>query len=69
MNVPPDFLSNLYVNSETYRENPHCFKISREEWSQNRTLAFELVILGHVLFPKNSQGVDVRLLHFQEQIE
>lgn len=29
----------------------------------------ELTVLGHVLFPKNPEKIDIRLLHFREQIE
>lgn len=34
-----------------------------------RVLTLEFAILGHVLFPKNLEGVDVGVLQFREQIE
>lgn len=42
---------------------------SHQEWGHNKIIAFELVILGHVLFPRNLKGVDTRVLAFREQTE
>lgn len=61
-----DFLCSLFTSQDAYEGNQHIFKSSREEWNQTQVLALELVMLGHVLFPRNREGVDVRLLQFQE---
>lgn len=49
-------------------ENRSTFFSSHQEWSHNQIIASELAILGHVLFPRNFEGVDTRLLEFKEQI-
>lgn len=59
---PIDFLFQFVRQLRCLPKNQLFFKSSREEW--NHVLAFELVILKHLLFNKNSEGVDVRLLHF-----
>lgn len=44
-------------------------KLPVKNGHQTRVPALELAILGHVLFPKNLEGIDVQLLQFREQIE
>lgn len=63
------FLCDLFAGQDAYEKNSSAFWVTHEDWKRNRVLAIELAILGHILFPKNLTGVDVRLLQFREQIE
>lgn len=67
--MPPRFFLQFGCQSRYLPRKLTFSKTSGEEWNQNRILAFELVILGHVLFPKNPKAVDVKWLHSREQIE
>lgn len=67
-NCTLNFLCDFFANQDAYEKNGSTFWSSYEKWNQNRVLALELAILGHVLFP-NLEGVAIRLLQFQEQIE
>lgn len=58
------FLSDLFTNRDAFERNNCAFWVTHEEWEQHRVLAIELVILGHVLLPKNLTGVDIRRLQF-----
>lgn len=43
---------NLFAKQNAYETNQAVFCSSHQEWSHNWIIAFELAILGHVLFPK-----------------
>lgn len=42
---------------------------SWDQWNQNHTLAVELAILDHVMFPKTHEIIDLSLLEPREHIE
>lgn len=64
-----DFLCNFFASQDAYVRNQPVFKSSQVEWNKTRVLSFDFDILGHVFFPKNPEGVDIRLLQFREQIK
>lgn len=53
------------ISHEAYEKNTSVLS-SREEWSHNWVLAMELVIVSHVLFSRNLESIDTRLLGFME---
>lgn len=52
-----NFVCNLFANQNAYEKNKSLFSSSHEEWNQNWVLAIEFAILGHVVFPRNLEGV------------
>lgn len=60
---------SLFASQDAYNKDQSICSSSHQEWSHNRIVAFELAILGHVVFLRNLEGIDSGLLAFWEQIE
>lgn len=58
------FLCDLFVEMLSKEITSLSRSLIKNGKKKNRVLAIEFVILGHVLFPKNLIGVDIKLLHF-----
>lgn len=54
---------------ESYDRPKAAFLIKRQLWANNRVKAFELSVLGHILFPKESTHIDLGLLELRDQID
>lgn len=58
---PLSLMCNLFTKWNAYEKDQAVFFSSHQHWSHNQVIAFELAILGHVLLPRNLEGVDIRL--------
>lgn len=63
------FFCGLYRTGEQYDRPKAAFLIKRQLWANNRVKAFELSVLGHILFPKESTHIDLGLLELRDQID
>lgn len=66
---PLTALCNLFAKRSAFENNRAAFGSSYQDYIRSRVLTFELAILGHTLFPKNLEGVDMRLFAFRKQIK
>lgn len=63
------FLCSLFAGQDAYEKNWSALMFLPRSLESELSVCMEFAILGHVLFPRNLERVDTRLLEFQELVE
>lgn len=63
------FHCKFFASQDGDQKNKSVLWSSRENVINTRCFPWNVFFLGHVLFPRNLEGVDVGLLQVQELIE